>query len=607
MSGFNNVIFSRNHYTPHYSTPYRIERVTIQLKELNTTATIYPIFNINEAPINLIKFLTQEYNDEILRGDSLPFFDKLTIEEFQNYWFGQFTAVMCIGDEPDLNDEITVKDWAKRCIGSFFIKSAYPGRCSHICTTNFLVNAGIRHRGIGFFLCECFLRWAPILGYSRCIVDLIFESNLSMKRLLEKCGFSKVGKVMSCAMLKSSKDVLINSFIFTKELTIFEDDRNNSKHANILTYLLSGQYPENSNKDDRSRLRALAYHYEAINSKLYLKGKEVISDPDEQLKIIMETHNKDHIGINRTTSLISSKYYWAKIKTTVKKFVDECDICRMESANSRRAKRVKALKSDSNNNNNNKSKIDSLPTLSNQRNELELENLVNTNKNSIITDNNNNNNNITIPQSTNDLINYINISGNSTYSSSNNNYLSQSIPYKDKVINANQIPILNENSTTTPTTTSINNTSNQDFVSLLNYYNTENVSNINNTIKSSQRNSDIINNNMKRSNVMAFGNEDDFNIGETTGPRTTEDLHNEESNPNTNNTYGIATVEDDDEEDDDDYEYNGEEEAEEVDDEEDDDEEGEDGEESYDQSVLESLGGKEVSDAYMAYTKNVVN
>ena len=329
MSGFDNVIFSKNHYTPHYSTPYQIERVTIHLKDLGTTATIYPIFNIDQIPRNLVKFLTQEYNDEIARGDTLPFFDQLTIEEFQDYWFQQFAAVICIGEEPDLNDdELSVSDWAKRCLGTYFIKTAYPGRCSHICTSNFLVNAGIRRHRIGFYMCECFLRWAPILGYSRCIIELVFETNLGGTKLLERCGFSKVGKVNSCAILKSTKDLLIGSFIFTKELSIIEDDANVSRHANLLTYLTSGQYPESLSREDRSRLRALSYHYEVLNGKLFLKGKEVISDVDEQIRIVREIHSESHMGINRTTKAINNRYYWTRIKQTVRKVVEECVLCK---------------------------------------------------------------------------------------------------------------------------------------------------------------------------------------------------------------------------------------------------------------------------------------
>ncbi|TID20361.1 hypothetical protein CANINC_003606, partial [Pichia inconspicua] len=332
-----------------------------RFEELGTTATIYPIKNVNQVPVNLLKFLAQEYNDEISRGDSLPFFEQLSFEEFRDYWFGQFAGIMIIGEEPELNDNLTVKEWSKLCLGSFFIKSAYPGRCSHICTTNFLVNAGIRRHGIGFFMCECFVRWAPILGYSRCIVELVFETNIGGKRLLEKCGFTKVGKVNGCAILKSTKDLLINAFIYTKQLQIIEDDHSiTSKHSNILRYLLSGQYPENSTREDKSRLRSLAYHYEVINNKLYLRGKEVISEPDDQIQITRKIHTKEHMGINRTLKAISGKYYWSKMKATVKKVVDECDVCKNNENPNRKLGRTKKKKISESQESNINSNLDSI-------------------------------------------------------------------------------------------------------------------------------------------------------------------------------------------------------------------------------------------------------
>ena len=605
MSEFNNVVFSRNHYTPHYSTPYRIERVTIHLKDLDTTATIYPVFNINQAPTNLIRFLSQEYNDEILRGDTLPFFDKLTVEEFQNFWFGQFAAVMCIGDEPELNEDITVNEWAKQCLGSFFIKSAYPGRCSHICTTNFLVNAGIRRRGIGFYMCECFLRWAPTLGYSRCIIDLVFETNIGLKRLLEKCGFHKVGKVSSCAMLKSTKDILINSFIFTKELTIFEEDANTSKHANILTYLLSGQYPENSSKEDRSRLRALAYHYEVLNSKLYLKGKEVVSDVDDQLRIIKEVHEQDHMGINKTTSLISAKYYWSKIKSTVKKVVDECETCRQDSDSKNTRKKRQRTSTKDTAATNDINRMQNIPTLSNQRDETEIANA----NNSQIDNSRNLPSDLLMQQSDNVLMNYINLSANTPYPP-NNNYLPR-LAYKEKAA--------------APNTVSNGNSSSQDFVSLINYYD---ASQLDVHPENSKGGLDRVNgSNMtgsKRS-LTSFEQVNGLNSSNSHA-RNSETLGSSLQNSGNSFTSGSfpgqGAVDDDDDDDDDDYEYNGEAEEEEDDENEDDEDVDEDADadanadanadtddvdDRYDRNKTGAREGVDVKSSYISFTNNGLN
>ena len=327
MAGFNNVVFSRNHYLPHYSAPYKIERVTVLLKDKETTATIYPIFYLEGLPDNLLLFLTQEYNDEISRGDTQPFFDPLTVDEFRDYWFGQFTAVMVLGDDPVLDESVSVKQWATKCLGTVFIKSCYPGRSAHVCTCNILVNAGIRRRGIGTTLTECFLTWAPRLGYSYCMIDLIFETNIAAKQMLEHLKFKKIGRVKGCGLLKSTKDSLIDALIYGRDLELGHEDDMNSKTEDIKMYLNSGQYPPNFNRQEKSRLRALAYHYSVKEGKLYLKGKEVISDVAEQLRITKKIHSKAHLGINKTTSKICERYHWPKVKETVTTVIKHCPQC----------------------------------------------------------------------------------------------------------------------------------------------------------------------------------------------------------------------------------------------------------------------------------------
>lgn len=327
MGGFQNVEFSKTHFTPHYSTPQNIERVLIHIEDLATSATIHPISNVNDIPPQLLQFLFQEYNDEVNRGDTQPFFEPLTLDEFKSYWFGQFAGLMLIGDSTQFDTTLTADDWSKRCLGSFFIKSNYPGRCSQVCTMNLLVNAGIRKRGIGFFLCECFVRWAPMLGYNNCIIEMVFDTNVAAKKVLSKCGFIKLGRIKDCAILRSTKDSLIDSFNYSRTLEIINEEQQVSRFDQILNYLISGQYPNNFSREDKGRLRSLSYSYRVNDGKLFLKEKEVISNVNDQFRITREVHGDGHHGINRTTTLITKKYHWNKVKSTVKKVITDCMIC----------------------------------------------------------------------------------------------------------------------------------------------------------------------------------------------------------------------------------------------------------------------------------------
>lgn len=318
------------HYRPQleYSSVAVIDRYTVLLKDGETTATIYPIYSVNELPPGLLAFLCDEFNMEIERGETYPFFDTLHIESFQNYWFGSFAAVMVLGDSPNLE---STQEWEKECLGTFFIKPNYAGRCSHICTAGFLVNAGIRGKGIGRTLTDCYLQWAPRLGYTYSVFNLVFETNVAARRIWESLNFKRLGRVKSAGILKGH-DRAVDALIYGRELVNTSDPAVGAyRFDKIKFYLETGKYPAMADRQEKSRLRSSASHYRLIDGKLLLKGREVISDPVRQLQICTEVHMTNHGGINKTTSVITEKYHWTRIKDTVATAIKNCHECR-ESA-----------------------------------------------------------------------------------------------------------------------------------------------------------------------------------------------------------------------------------------------------------------------------------
>ncbi|ODV95473.1 hypothetical protein PACTADRAFT_42894, partial [Pachysolen tannophilus NRRL Y-2460] len=302
-----------------------IERYTVLLKDGETTATIYPIHSAEELPPGLLAFLCDEFNMEVERGDTFPFFDTLHIETFQNYWFGSFAAVMVLGDSQTLDRP---KQWEKECLGTFYIKPNYPGRCSHICTAGFLVNAGIRGKGIGRTLAECYLEWAPRLGYTYSVFNLVFETNDASRRIWESLNFKKIGKIKAAGILKGH-DNAVDAIIYGRELVQNPNSTTGSyRFDKIKFYLESGKYPAMADRQEKSRLRSSASHYRLENGKLMLKGREVISDPARQMQICTDVHMTNHGGINKTTSLITEKYHWTRIKDTVAAVIRNCPECR---------------------------------------------------------------------------------------------------------------------------------------------------------------------------------------------------------------------------------------------------------------------------------------
>ncbi|KAH3675585.1 hypothetical protein WICMUC_002674 [Wickerhamomyces mucosus] len=298
---------------------------TVLLKDGETTATIYPIYNSAQLPPGLLAFLADEFNVEVERGDTLPFFDALDFEEFKNYWFGSFAAVMVLGADHQLDHQ---RQWEKECLGSFFIRANFPGRSSHICTGAFLVNAGIRGKGIGKTLTECYLDWAPKLGYTSTIFNLIYESNVGARRIFESLNFKRVGIIKAAGILKDHNQA-VDAIIYGKELvTTVEPPQGNYRFDKIKYYLETGKYPPSLDRQEKSRLRSSASHYKLIDGKLTLNGKEVISDLNTRLQICTEYHRINHGGINKTTSAITERYHWGKIKDTVAQAIRNCSECR---------------------------------------------------------------------------------------------------------------------------------------------------------------------------------------------------------------------------------------------------------------------------------------
>lgn len=141
----------------------------ITLRDRTTIATLIPYNDPSDVPPNLMAHLCQILNREIEKGDTYPMMDQFTLEKFGPYWFANFGAIMILGDIMGGIDEIKQMEfegranWAKDCLGSFYIKPNYPGRSSHVCNGGFLVTDAARNRGVGKSMGEGYLEWAPKL------------------------------------------------------------------------------------------------------------------------------------------------------------------------------------------------------------------------------------------------------------------------------------------------------------------------------------------------------------------------------------------------------------------------------------------------------------
>lgn len=152
---------------PESGIPPSIFPRLVILRDRITVATLVPFFSPRQIPSRLLSYLCDQLNKEIEAGDTYPMVEPLSYETFRPYWFGNFAAVMLLGDINAVESVQLMEDdgcdWAKVCLGSFYVKPNYPGRSSHVCNGGFLVTPAARNKGVGKSMGECYLDWAPQL------------------------------------------------------------------------------------------------------------------------------------------------------------------------------------------------------------------------------------------------------------------------------------------------------------------------------------------------------------------------------------------------------------------------------------------------------------
>ncbi|KAL3460431.1 hypothetical protein BJX64DRAFT_263076 [Aspergillus heterothallicus] len=199
------------------SHPQKFTPIKATLKT-GKPATLYPITSgPSSLPQSLVRFLHAEFSAEIARGCTYPMEEAMEFERFGEYWFGLFGVVALLDSaqgEEGLNDE---RDWERECLGTFYVKPNYPGRCSHVCNAGFLTTGAARNQGVGIVMGKAYLHFAPLLGYKYSVFNLVFENNVASVKIWEKLGFSVIGRVPGAARLANSEE-LVDALIIGKDL-----------------------------------------------------------------------------------------------------------------------------------------------------------------------------------------------------------------------------------------------------------------------------------------------------------------------------------------------------------------------------------------------------
>ena len=317
------------------SLPSTILPRHVTLRDRQTVATVVPFSSRHQVPESLLRYLSDQFNKEIEGGDTYPMIDTLPFDKFAAYWFQNFAGIMLLGNIETAEDVVEGKDWSKECLGTFYIKPNYPGRSSHVCNAGFIVTDASRNRGVGRLMGEAYLDWAPKLGYTYSVFNLVYETNVASCKIWDALGFKRIGRVKGAGSLKSHADRFVDAIIFGRDLgdaaggVGSEELVSEERFDKIKFYLKYGRYPNGADRAEKSRLRSAATHYKLLEGDvLMLKDKEVISDPQRQYEIARSVHNQTHAGINKTTATIAERYHWSRIKETVSDVIRNCTECK---------------------------------------------------------------------------------------------------------------------------------------------------------------------------------------------------------------------------------------------------------------------------------------
>ncbi|KAJ6096044.1 hypothetical protein N7486_006790 [Penicillium sp. IBT 16267x] len=311
----------------------------VTLRDRVTVATLMPFASGDDLPRPLLKYLSDQFNKEIEKGDTYAMSEPIPLAQFSRYWFSNFGVVMLLGDIQSVQQTHAMDkagaNWTKICLGGFHIRPNYPGWSSHVCNGTFIVTDAARNKGVGRLMGEGYLEWAPRLGYTYAVFNLVYESNVASCRLWDSLGFKRIGRIPGGGRLKSQPGEFVDAIIYGRGLSLDgEDSVSQDRFEKIRYYLKHSKYPRGADRAEKSRLRSAATHYKLIEGeegdpdKLMLKDKEVVSDPQQQYEIAKEVHLRQHAGINKTTAAIAVKYHWVRIKETVNRVIRDCPQCK---------------------------------------------------------------------------------------------------------------------------------------------------------------------------------------------------------------------------------------------------------------------------------------
>lgn len=211
---YSTLPFADKKYT---NTPKVVEKDVFSLEKNGRSVTLLTGHKPLHFPAQLLKEAHQEFNYIVEEGQTYPFDQKFSYEEFTTYLFEHFAAILVEGEYNSEWDNQTQEFWSEKFLGYFYVKPNYVGRSSHVCNGGFAVNHRRRGLGLGKEMGQKYLQYAPRLGYVYSVFNLVYETNVASWKIWDSLGFERTGYVKNAAALKN-QNKLVGAIVFGKDL-----------------------------------------------------------------------------------------------------------------------------------------------------------------------------------------------------------------------------------------------------------------------------------------------------------------------------------------------------------------------------------------------------
>jgi L-amino acid N-acyltransferase YncA len=143
------------------------------------------------------------FSQVVQGGDTFPYPQETSIEEFKDIWFGKGMKAFVLVDESIV-------------IASYVIKPLWPGRGSHIAHGSYMVDPKVRGKGAGQALGQHSIEEAKRLGFSSMQFNLVVSTNEAAVRLWQKLGFKIVGTVPQA--FRHEEHGLVDAFVMHRQI-----------------------------------------------------------------------------------------------------------------------------------------------------------------------------------------------------------------------------------------------------------------------------------------------------------------------------------------------------------------------------------------------------